>query len=161
MRSSCEINLLYLIKPCPSAERHLAILPEHEPCTYSVFQCGNSSFNCLPAGSCAHTAGRNLHLTSQCNLNTRFPQILLTLQTTWFTSQLFRRHMTEVNKQMLLLLFQGWSTITYRLISSGVLQGCVLKLVEHKVFINGLEREWIGMWICLLEMFPSLQPQIT
>jgi len=45
MRSSHEINLLHLIKPCPSAERHLALLPEHESYTYSVFQCRN----CPPA----------------------------------------------------------------------------------------------------------------
>lgn len=62
MRPSCEINLLDQIEQCTSAERLLAILPEHESCAYSIFQCGNSPCKCLPAGSSVHTSGHSLHL---------------------------------------------------------------------------------------------------
>lgn len=130
MRPSCEINLFHQIKPCPSAERLLVIWPEHESCAYSIFQCGNSPSKCLPAGSCPHASGHSLHLACQCNLNTCFLQILLVLQI-WFISHLFRRHVTEVHKHVLLLWFQGWSTI-YRLLSDGLFQGSVLKLVKQK-----------------------------
>lgn len=118
MRPSCEINLLHQIKPRPSAERLLVTWPEHESCAYSIFQCGNSPSRCLPAGSCPHTSGHSLHLAYQCNLNTCFLQILLVWQI-WFISHLFRRHVTEVHKHVLLLWFQGWSTI-YRLLSDGL-----------------------------------------
>lgn len=142
MRPSHEINLLHQIKQCTSAERLLAILPEHEPCAYSIFQCGNSPSKGLPAGSCPRTSGHSWHLAFQCNLNTCLLQILLMLQI-WFISHLFKRCMTEVNKQVLLLWFQGWGTI-YRLLSHGLFQGSLLKLAKQKFpkqSRNGMNRD--------------------